>query len=84
VEVLRRNAIIDVIARSALSATKQSPVCTMRLLRCYAARNDALDGSSMQRIFTRENLMALALCVIVILVIIATTDSAPQWIYQGF
>ena len=38
----------------------------------------------MQRIFSRENLMALALCVIVLLVIIATTDSAPQWIYQGF
>jgi hypothetical protein len=38
----------------------------------------------MSRLFSRENLIALALCVIVILVIIATTDSAPQWIYQGF
>jgi hypothetical protein len=38
----------------------------------------------MPRLLSRENLSALALCVIVILVIIATTDSAPQWIYQGF
>jgi len=38
----------------------------------------------MKRLRSRENLIALALCVIVILVIIATTDSAPQWIYQGF
>ncbi len=32
----------------------------------------------------REFIVALALCVIVILVIIVTTDNAPQWIYQGF
>jgi hypothetical protein len=38
----------------------------------------------LRRIFTRENLFALALCIIVILLIIVTTDSAPQWIYQGF
>ncbi len=38
----------------------------------------------MSRLFSRENLMALTLCVIVLLVIIAATDSAPQWIYQGF
>lgn len=37
-----------------------------------------------QRLFTRENLLALALCLIVILLIIVTTDVAPQWIYQGF
>ncbi len=37
-----------------------------------------------QRIFTRENLFAMALCLIVIALIIATTDAAPQWIYQGF
>jgi len=37
-----------------------------------------------QRLFTRENLLALALCLIVILLIIVTTDAAPQWIYQGF
>lgn len=32
----------------------------------------------------QENLMALGLCVILILLVIVTTDSAPQWIYQGF
>ena len=37
-----------------------------------------------QRIFSRENLMALALCLILIALVIATADSAPQWIYQGF
>ncbi len=37
-----------------------------------------------QRIFSRENLMALGLCLLIILLIIVTTDSAPQWIYQGF
>jgi hypothetical protein len=32
----------------------------------------------------RELLIGLALCVIILLLIIVTTDSAPQWIYQGF
>ena len=32
----------------------------------------------------REFLIALVLCVIIILLIIVATDSAPQWIYQGF
>jgi hypothetical protein len=32
----------------------------------------------------REFLIALALCLIIILLIIVSTDSAPQWIYQGF
>ena len=35
-------------------------------------------------LFSRENLFALLLVVIVIFVIIATSDSSPQWIYQGF
>jgi hypothetical protein len=38
----------------------------------------------MKRLFSKENLFALALCLILILLIIVTTDSAPQWIYQGF
>lgn len=38
----------------------------------------------LQRIFSRENLIALGLCLLIILLIIVTTDSAPQWIYQGF
>lgn len=38
----------------------------------------------MRRLLTRENLYALALCLIVILLIVVTSDSSPQWIYQGF
>jgi hypothetical protein len=38
----------------------------------------------LRRFFTRENLYALALCLIVILLLIVTSDSSPQWIYQGF
>jgi hypothetical protein len=39
---------------------------------------------AMRRICSRENLLAIALCLMVILLIIATSDSAPRWIYQGF
>lgn len=38
----------------------------------------------MQRLFSRENLLALSLALLILLLIILTTDSAPQWIYQGF
>lgn len=38
----------------------------------------------LQRMLSRENLFALLLCAILVLVIIVTADSAPQWIYQGF
>ena len=34
--------------------------------------------------FTRENLYALLLCLILILIVVLTSDQAPQWIYQGF
>ncbi len=37
-----------------------------------------------QRLFSYENLLALALCGLVIALLILTTDAAPQWIYQGF
>ena len=36
------------------------------------------------RIFSRENVCALVLCLILVLVIIFTAGSAPLWIYQGF
>ena len=36
------------------------------------------------RLLSRENLLALLLCMLLIALIIMTTDSAPQWIYQGF
>lgn len=38
----------------------------------------------MRRYLTRENVFALGLCLLVILLLIVTTDSSPQWIYQGF
>lgn len=38
----------------------------------------------LRRLFSRQNLYALLLCVIVIAVIIMTADQAPTWIYQGF
>ena len=38
----------------------------------------------LNKLFNRENLLVLGLCLLVILLLIVTTDSAPQWIYQGF
>ena len=38
----------------------------------------------MKRLFSRENLWALGLCLILILLLIFSADSAPLWIYQGF
>lgn len=35
-------------------------------------------------LFTRENLLALLLCLILIALVIFTTDTSPTWIYQGF
>ena len=36
------------------------------------------------RIFSRENLLALVLSLIVLAVIIFTADTSPEWIYQAF
>ncbi len=36
------------------------------------------------RILSRENLLALFLCLLITLLIIMASDIAPQWIYQGF
>jgi hypothetical protein len=38
----------------------------------------------MKRLLSRENLLAISLCALLILLVIVTTDSAPRWIYQGF
>ena len=46
--------------------------------------NDPQRNTLFRRVFSRENLIALAICLILIAVVIATADSAPQWIYQGF
>jgi len=35
-------------------------------------------------LFSRENLFAVGLCLIAIFLMIVTSDSSPQWIYQGF
>jgi hypothetical protein len=40
--------------------------------------------SFIYRLFSRENLLALAVCAIVIALLIATADQEAQWIYQGF
>jgi len=40
--------------------------------------------SIIRLIFSRENLLALALCLILIAVVVLTADTSPQWIYQGF
>jgi hypothetical protein len=37
-----------------------------------------------RKLLSRENAYALGLCLVLILLLIATTDTAPTWIYQGF
>lgn len=36
------------------------------------------------KVFSRENIWAFVLFLIVIALIIFTTDNSPIWIYQGF
>lgn len=36
------------------------------------------------RLFTRENLWALLLCLILVALVILTASNTPIWIYQGF
>lgn len=38
----------------------------------------------LKRLFSRENALALFICLVIILVIIVTADDAPLWIYQAF
>lgn len=38
----------------------------------------------LKRLFSRENLLALLLCLIAITVVVMTAASSPRWIYQGF
>ncbi len=35
-------------------------------------------------LFSREHLLALLVCLILIALVIFTADSAPLWIYPGF
>lgn len=38
----------------------------------------------LRKLFSRENLLALLLCLILIALTIFTADTSPTWIYQGF
>lgn len=38
----------------------------------------------LKRLFNRENVYAVMLCLIIITTIIMTADASPEWIYQGF
>jgi hypothetical protein len=37
-----------------------------------------------RKVLTRENVFAIAFCLILVLLVIVTAETAPQWIYQGF
>ncbi len=37
-----------------------------------------------RKIFSRENWLALLLCLILIALTIFSADATPTWIYQGF
>jgi hypothetical protein len=37
-----------------------------------------------RKVFNRENLYALLLCLLMIGLLVLTADQSPQWIYQGF
>lgn len=36
------------------------------------------------KLFSRENLVALLLALIILILLVMMSDSTPQWIYQGF
>lgn len=36
------------------------------------------------KLFSRENILAFILCLVVLAIIIMTADQSPLWIYQGF
>jgi hypothetical protein len=38
----------------------------------------------MGKLFSKETIVALVLALMIIAIIIAVTDTSPQWIYQGF
>jgi hypothetical protein len=38
----------------------------------------------LRRLFSRENIYTVLLCLVLIAITILTADQAPQWIYQGF
>ena len=38
----------------------------------------------MKRLWTRENALALGLCLLILALAVMLTDTAPTWIYQSF
>jgi hypothetical protein len=38
----------------------------------------------MRKLLSRENILALLLCLLLVFAVIATASLSPQWIYQGF
>ncbi|MBN1966172.1 MAG: hypothetical protein JW910_16110 [Anaerolineae bacterium] len=40
--------------------------------------------TAVRRVFSRENVFALLICLVAVFLIIVTADAATQWIYQGF
>ncbi|HSR21510.1 MAG TPA: hypothetical protein VLL49_11400 [Anaerolineales bacterium] len=38
----------------------------------------------LMRIVSPENLLALALAIMLVLIVMFAVDTAPAWIYQGF
>ena len=38
----------------------------------------------LHKLSSRENLLALLLCLVLIALVALTADSSPTWIYQGF
>jgi hypothetical protein len=40
--------------------------------------------SRVRRWLSRENLQALVLAILLLMLIVLTSDTSPRWIYQGF
>jgi len=61
--------------------------CRSNLRDAHPDRASATTGAllfMLKKIFTRENLWALLLCLLLVALVILTADASPQWIYQGF
>lgn len=45
---------------------------------------DDRGGGWVKRVFSKENLWALGLALLLVLLVILSSSDAPLWIYQGF
>ena len=83
-----RLAKVSIKHRNASRATfSVFHVAARRALFPTNARNDMMSSlmkKLSQILFTRENLLAVLLCLILIALVIFTADTSPTWIYQGF